>query len=104
MKKTFLYIALAAAALTFVACEKKEEKTEVKHEHTIAAEKNHADEHNTATHTEAKTAENKAVEAAPGAEKVEVNKADAPHNQQPAEANDNMPKMQNEQPASNENK
>lgn len=94
MKKTFLYIALAAAALTFVACEKKEEKTtEVKHEHAKPAETKHA-EHNTAN------AEIKAEET----EKVEVNKADAPHNQQPAEAKDNMPKMQNEQPASNENK
>lgn len=87
MKKTLLYLIIGAAALTFVACEKKVEvtKEEAKTEETKAAEK-------PTEHTQDKPAETVAKDS----EKVEVNKADAPNNPQPVEAQDNMPKMQNE--------
>lgn len=97
MKKTFLYLALAAAALTFVACEKKEEKTtEVKTEEMKPAETKHAEHKSDNTET-------KTVETAPEAEKVEVKQAEQA-NPQPSEAKDNMPQMQTEQPANNEKK
>lgn len=88
MKKTLLYLILGAAALTFVACEKKVEvtKEETKTEDVKVAETPAAE------HAAAKPAE----DAAKGGEKVEVNKADAPNNPQPADAQDNMPKLQND--------
>lgn len=87
MKKTLLYLIIGAAALTFVACEKKVEvtKEDTKTEETKAAEKPATE------NAAAKPAE----EAMKDGEKVEVNKADAP-NSQPAAPQDNMPKMQNE--------
>jgi hypothetical protein len=84
MKKTLLYVIIGAAALTFVACEKKVEvtKEEEKKETTMKV-----DDHAAA----------KPAEEVKHAEKVEVNKADAQINPQPETASNPEAAKNNQQ-------
>lgn len=95
MKKTLLYLIIGAAALTFVACEKKVEVTKEK-EAEVTKEEPKTPETKAAEKPAEHTTDKPTETVVKDGEKVEVNKADAPNNPQPLEAQDNMPKMQNE--------